>query len=111
MKKQAIIVLLLCFISFGAFAQNELKLWYEQPAKMWTEALPIGNGFIGGMVFGDTENELIQLNEGTLWSGGPQKKNSNPEAHKYLKPIREALANEEYKLANELCRKMQGYYT
>ena len=63
------------------------------------------------MVFGGIEDEIIQLNEGTLWSGGPQKKNSNPEAHKYLKPIREALAKGNYQLADDLCRKMQGYYT
>ena len=59
MRKQLFIFLLFSLISFVAFGQSELKLWYEQPAKQWTEALPIGNGFIGGMVFGDTENELI----------------------------------------------------
>ncbi len=111
MRKQLFIFLLFSLISFVAFGQSELKLWYEQPAKQWTEALPIGNGFIGGMVFGDTENELIQLNEGTLWSGGPQKRNSNPEAHKYLELIRKALAKEDYTSAENLCRKMQGYYT
>ncbi|WP_101689635.1 glycoside hydrolase family 95 protein [Dysgonomonas massiliensis] len=111
MNKKAVIFLLLSLISVWAFSQNNLKLWYEKPAKKWTEALPLGNGFIGAMVFGDTENELIQLNEGTLWSGGPQKKNINPDAHKYLKPIREALAKGEYKLADDLCRKMQGYYS
>lgn len=93
------------------FGQQDLKLWYEEPAKKWTEALPLGNGFLGAMVFGDVNNELVQLNEGSLWSGGPQKKNVNPDAHKYLKPIREALAKEDYKLATELCRKMQGYYS
>lgn len=92
-------------------AQSDLKLWYDKPAVEWTEALPVGNGFIGAMVFGGVENELIQLNEGSLWSGGPQKKNVNPDAPKYLKPIREALARNDYKLATELCKKMQGHYT
>lgn len=104
-------LLLSLFLTSTLFGQQDLKLWYEEPAKKWTEALPLGNGFLGAMFFGDINNELVQLNEGTLWSGGPQKKNVNPDAHKYLKPIREALAKEDYKLATELCRKMQGYYS
>ena len=75
------------------------------------EALPLGNGQIGAMLFGGVENELIQLNEGTLWSGGPQKRNVNPDAYTYLAPIREALAKEDYQTATQLCRKMQGHYT
>lgn len=110
MKNRFCFLILYLFIFAGVCAQNKLQLWYEKPAEKWTEALPVGNGFIGGMVFGDVYNELIQLNEGTLWSGGPQKKNVNPEAYRYLQPIRDALAKEDYKLATELCRKMQGYY-
>lgn len=71
----------------------------------------LGNGQIGAMLFGGVENELIQLNEGTLWSGGPQKRNVNPDAYTYLAPIREALAKEDYQTATQLCRKMQGHYT
>lgn len=92
-------------------AQQDMSLWYEQPAKVWEEALPLGNGRIGAMVFGRIDDELIQLNEGSLWSGGPQKKNVNPEAHKYLKPIRTALARNDYVEATALCRKMQGHYS
>ena len=51
-------------------------LWYEQPARNWMEALPIGNGHLGAMVFGDTLNERIQLNEDSLWPGGPDENNS-----------------------------------
>jgi len=50
---------------------NDLKLWYDRPAAKWTEALPVGNGRLGAMVFGGAENELIQLNEDTLWAGPP----------------------------------------
>jgi len=108
MKRKATF-LLFCLLNFTLlYAQKELKLWYEKPAVHWVEALPIGNGNIGAMIFGGVENELIQLNEGTLWSGGPQKKNVNPEASQYLKPLREALVKDDYKLASELCRKMQG---
>ncbi len=93
------------------FPQEELKLWYDRPASQWVEALPVGNGYIGAMIFGGVENELIQLNEGSLWSGGPRKDNVNPEAYSYLKPLREALAREDYQKADELCRKMQGYFS
>ena len=49
-----------------------MKLWYEQPAKVWTEALPIGNGRLGAMIYGKTDKEIISLNEDTLWSGYPR---------------------------------------
>ncbi|HEX6428290.1 MAG TPA: glycoside hydrolase family 95 protein [Niastella sp.] len=93
-------------------AQSGLSLWYDKPAAEWVEALPVGNGHIGGMVFGRVEEELIQLNESTLYSGGPVKQQINPDAFQYLTPIREALLKEQdYSKANELARKMQGYYT
>ncbi|KAA0993454.1 glycoside hydrolase family 95 protein [Dyadobacter aurulentus] len=92
-------------------AQQDLKLWYKQPARNWNEALPVGNGRIGAMVFGRVNEELIQLNEETLWSGGPVNNNPNPEAYKYLPQVRKALENEDYKLAEELTKKIQGLFT
>ena len=62
----------------GATAQD-LKLWYDKPAGQWVEALPVGNGRLGAMVFGGVEHERLQLNEGTLWAGGPYDP-SSPEA-------------------------------
>lgn len=106
-----LIVLFFLSISKICLAQQNLKLWYDKPAAEWVEALPIGNGNIGAMVFGGVENELIQLNESSLWSGGPMKKNVNTQASQYLQPIREALDKEDYKLATQLCQKMQGYYS
>ena len=50
---------------------RDLRLWYAQPAGSWEEALPVGNGRIGAMVFGGVGTERLQLNEDTLWSGGP----------------------------------------
>ncbi len=50
---------------------TDLRLWYEAPATAWTEALPVGNGRLGAMVFGGTAREHLQLNEDTLWAGGP----------------------------------------
>jgi alpha-L-fucosidase 2 len=91
---------------------QSLSLWYSKPAAEWVEALPVGNGRIGGMIFGRVEEELIQLNESTLYSGGPVKQTINPDAYQYLSHIREALLKEkDYSKANELAKKMQGYFT
>ncbi|MBC7409184.1 MAG: glycoside hydrolase N-terminal domain-containing protein, partial [Arcicella sp.] len=75
MKKTFHFILLFALCSVQLFAQKQLTLWYKQPARNWNEALPIGNGRIGAMIFGRPENELIQLNEQTLWSGGPVNRN------------------------------------
>src|SRR5215471_6788238 len=58
---------------------QRLVLWYDKPATQWVEALPVGNGRLGAMVFGGTENERLQLNEDTLYAGGPYDPD-NPEA-------------------------------
>jgi alpha-L-fucosidase 2 len=63
-------VLLFAFLCSTARA-DELKLWYKQPANKWEEALPIGSGRLGAMVFGGTSSERIQFNEDTLWTGKP----------------------------------------
>ena len=60
-------------------APGGLRLWYRQPANEWTEALPLGNGRLGAMVFGGVARERLQLNEDTLYAGGPYDP-SNPEA-------------------------------
>ena len=63
-------VALAILLSFGAGAQHRsLELWYDRPAANWNEALPVGNGRIGAMVFGEIAEERIQLNEETVWSG------------------------------------------
>jgi alpha-L-fucosidase 2 len=96
----------------AASAQPPIKIWYDRPAARWTEALPIGNGRLGAMIFGRPEEELIQLNESTLWSGGPVKTNVNPDAPSYLPLIRDALLNHaDYATADSLTRKMQGLYS
>ena len=68
----------------------ESKLWYEQPAKVWTEALPVGNGRLGAMVHGDPANELIQFNEVTIWNGKPHEY-QHEGAVKFLPQIRQLL--------------------
>lgn len=79
-------------------------LFYKKKAKVWEEALPVGNGRIGGMVFGNLKTERIALNEDTLWSGYP-KDLSKKDAYKYLEPLRNAIFNEDHKEANRIANK------
>ncbi len=111
MKKVSFLLLFSLSIQL-LFAQKNLTLWYDQPAREWVEALPVGNGKIGAMVFGGVNEELIQLNESTFYSGGPVRKTINPEAFQYLSQVRDAMLKEEnYGKADQLLRKMQGYFT
>jgi alpha-L-fucosidase 2 len=85
-------------------------LWFAQPAKEWSEALPVGNGRLGAMVFGGYSTERLALNEDTLWSGGPRDWN-NPEAKEHLPVVRKyVLEDQNYHAADQECRKMQGPY-
>jgi alpha-L-fucosidase 2 len=86
---------------------DALSLWYTQPATEWTEALPIGNGRLGAMVYGGIEREHLQLNEDTLWSGGPHCYD-NPDAYGHLATVRELLARGEYAEAEATAEKMLG---
>lgn len=107
-------LLTLAFTSFlfsFLLAQPGMQLWYKQPATVWTEALPVGNGRLGAMVFGGTKKELLQLNEAGLWTGGPVQTNVNPQAKTYLPLVREALFNKEYDTAVALVKKMQGLFS
>src|SRR5579864_76286 len=85
----------------GASASESLTLWYERPASKWVEALPVGNGRIGAMVFGDPAQERLQLNEDTLWAGGPYDP-ANPEALGALARVRELIFAGHYKEAEAL---------
>lgn len=92
--------------------QTASKLWYRQPARQWTEALPLGNGRLGAMLFGGPEQELLQLNESSLWSGGPVPASINPGAAAVLPQVRQALLqDQDYGRADRLARQMQGYYS
>lgn len=82
-------------------AETALKLWYDRPAEKWEEALPIGNGRMGAMVFGGIVEERLQLNEETVWSGGPNS-NSNPDALAAIPYIRQLIFQNKYKEAQRL---------
>lgn len=78
-----------------------MKIWYEKPAKCWSEALPVGNGRLGGMVYGGTELEVIQLNEDSIWSGKPLNRN-NPDALDNLPVVRQLIREGKIQEAQEL---------
>src|SRR6187402_1721731 len=101
--KLGLIALSLSVVSALA-AESSLKLWYQQPAKNWHEALPIGNGRLGAMVFGGVESERLQLNEDSLWSGAPQDAD-NPKALEALPEIRQLLFDSKYGEAQKLANR------
>lgn len=99
------------FLSTTLTFGKEYKLWYNAPATVWEEALPIGNGRIGAMVYGNPLQEVYQLNEESIWSGYPQDWN-NPKAANALPQVREAVDRGDYAKAGELWKaNAQGPYT
>jgi alpha-L-fucosidase 2 len=103
MKKILLYCFLVLVIITNVTAQNDsyLKLWYMQPAKQWVEALPIGNGRLGAMIFGDPCFEVIQLNENTVWAGQPNR-NDNPDARKALPEVRKLIFEGKYREAQDM---------
>ena len=103
MKK--LVLLTLPVLLFGCTVENEqkdpLKLWYDEPADEWVEALPVGNGRLGGMIYGGTVNERIQVNEETLWTGQPHDY-VHKGAHAYLDTLRQLLWDGKQNKAHEL---------
>ncbi len=97
-------------IAVSAQTDPHLKLWYAKPAKAWEEALPLGNGKTGAMVFGGVKKERYQLNDNTLWSGFPDPGN-NPNGPTVLPQVRKAVFEGDYIKAAELWKKMQGPYS
>ncbi|WP_163409928.1 glycoside hydrolase family 95 protein [Flavobacterium ajazii] len=107
MKKLYLVFVISIFCG-KIIAQSSHVLWYNQPAEYFEESLVLGNGKMGATVFGGVNSDKIYLNDITLWSGEPVNANMNSEAYKNLPAIREALQNENYKLAEELNKKIQG---
>src|SRR6185312_16232053 len=86
MTDMRILFFMLLLAGLRTDAQDSL-LWYRQPAKKWTEALPVGNGRLGAMIYGDATDEHVQFNEATLWTGRPRSY-KRPDAWRYLDSIR-----------------------
>ncbi len=100
MKRIALSLAAVALAAAGALAQ-EHKLWYDRPAMTWTQALPVGNGRLGGMVFGNPAVERVQLNEETIWAGQPNF-TLNPRAKAALPRVRKLIAEGKYREAQNL---------
>jgi alpha-L-fucosidase 2 len=85
----------------GRAADQPLKLWYARPAAKWEEALPVGNGRLGAMIYGGTEQEHVQFNEDTLWTGQPHEY-EHARAAEHLPAIRKLLAEGKQREAESL---------
>lgn len=94
---------LICLHQLSA-QEGKMAMWYDKPAKEWNEALPIGNGRLGAMIFGDPQIEKIQLNESSFWSGGPSR-NDNPDALQALPIVRQLIFEGKHDEADALINK------
>lgn len=104
MTKRIIISLFLPWLMGLSITVGAQKLWYGRPASAWLEALPVGNGHVGGMVYGNPDCERIDLNEGTFWSGGPHDNNSQ-DALTHLAEVRKLIFDGQEKEAHKLIDK------
>ena len=93
--------------SVSVAAPSPLTLWYREPAKVWTEALPVGNGTLGAIVFGGVEHERIQLNEHSVWSGHHVEAD-NPQLLDEIRQIRQLLFDGKFAEANAFGRAGRG---
>jgi alpha-L-fucosidase 2 len=106
MKKILFVCLLLIGVTCSAQDKTDLKLWYNKPSgSTWENALPIGNGRLGAMIYGNVDTETVQLNENTVWSGSPNR-NDNPLALDSLAEIRRLIFSGEQKKAEKLADKV-----
>jgi len=108
MKNTLLILFSFCYVVTVAGQSNNLKLWYNHPSgDVWENALPVGNGKVAAMVYGNVAQEILQLNEGTVWTGSPNR-NDNPDALAALPQIRKLIFEGKQKEAQELAaEKMQ----
>ena len=88
-------------IRWPGYSHHGMKIWFNQPADNWNEALPVGNGRLGAMIFGGIEKEQLELNEESVWTGEPRW-DANPDALKNLPEVRKLLFEGKYKEAEEL---------
>ena len=109
MKQLLLTTTILAFAGVAnAQEQAPMVLQYDKPATFFEESLPIGNGKMGALIYGGSDDNVIYLNDITLWTGKPVDRNLDAEAHKWIPAIREALFNENYALADSLQLHVQG---
>ena len=101
-----------CLYAGAVSAQNDnLVLHYNRPAEYFEEALVIGNGTMGAIIYGGTQRDVLSLNDLTLWTGEPDREVTTPDAYRAIPVIRELLDNEDYRGADREQRKVQGHYS
>lgn len=98
-------------LGFATSPSSFLRLHYNRPADYFEEALVIGNGTLGATIYGGTDRDKISLNDLTLWTGEPERGVTTPDAYKSIPEIRAALEREDYRLADQLQRKVQGHFS
>lgn len=103
MKRIFSLLLIVFLLACCSETRKPPELWYSQPAKEWTEALPVGNGRLGAMIFGDTLNEQIQINEESIWAGS-KIDNNNRRALANLASLREAIFSGDMERAEEIAK-------
>ena len=108
MKKTLLLIALLSAMSAKAQDQAPMLLHYDSPADFFEESLPIGNGKLGALIYGGTDDNIIYLNDITLWTGKPVDRNLDADAHQWIPKIREALFQEDYARADSLQLHVQG---
>ena len=108
MRKTLLMTMLVTTLTKSSQEQAPMVLQYDRPADFFEESLPIGNGKLGALVYGGTDDNIIYLNDITLWTGKPVDKNLDADAHQWIPKIREALFNEDYQLADSLQHYVQG---
>jgi alpha-L-fucosidase 2 len=108
MRKTLLTTMLATALNLTAQEQAPMVLQYDRPADFFEESLPIGNGKLGALVYGGTDDNIIYLNDITLWTGKPVDRNLDVDAHQWIPKIREALFNEDYQLADSLQHYVQG---
>ena len=108
MRETLLTTMLATTLTLSAQKQAPMVLQYDRPADYFEESLPIGNGKLGALVYGGTDDNIIYLNDITLWTGKPVDRNLDADAHQWIPKIREALFNEDYQLADSLQHYVQG---
>ena len=108
MRQYLLISALFCLTVTAQTTQAPMVLQYDKPATYFEESLPIGNGKLGALVYGGTDDNIIHLNDITFWTGKPVDRNLDADAHQWIPDIRKALFNEDYALADSLQLHVQG---
>ena len=109
MKRILLPLILAAPLAASAQSQAPMMLWYDQPAVYFEESLPIGNGRLGGLVYGQPQEDIVQLNDITLWTGKPIDRQEDAGASRWIPEIRKALFAENYALADSLQLHVQGH--